>query len=117
MGVIEIVEHRVLTLSNSDVLLREKRRKAKSESEISPDLLDWHRSFVKRLERCPYCGNFPRIGAIWDSDTGYEYKMRCCEEGMLGCGDWYPQLSRAGLDWNYRVRIENGGAYKHCPHI
>lgn len=117
MGKIEVVKHRMLKLSDSDILLREKRRKAKSAGELFPELLSWHYSFVKHLEHCPYCGGLPRISAVWDSKNGYEYKMRCCESGLLGCGDWYPQLSRAGLDWNYRVRLENGEPYKYCPHI
>lgn len=110
------VEDRRLELTVDDFALREKRRAAKYDDGCRPRLFGWQKRFLEHLEPCPYCGKKPRFQCIWDEDDGYDYKIVCCEQGMINCGDWYPQLSRAGLDWNFRVRMERGGPHKHCPH-
>ena len=111
------VEERHLRLTHEDFELREKRRKDKQDGEISPSLLPWHDAFVKRLDRCPHCGELPHVTAIWDPKSEYHYKMQCPNDcHMINCGDWYDQLSRAGLSWNYRVLEAAGGPHKHCPH-
>ena len=110
------VEERKLVLTPEDFALREKRRAAKYDDPLIPRILGWQRRFMKHLEPCPYCGEKPRCGCIWDERRGYDYKLVCCEKGMLNCGDWYPQLSRAGLDWNFRVREARGEKHRHCPH-
>lgn len=110
------VEERKLALAPEDFALREKRRAAKHGDDYAPRIFGWQKRFVEHLESCPYCGKKPICGCIWDERRGYDYKLVCCEKGMLNCGDWYPQLSRAGLDWNFRVRIARGEQYRHCPH-
>lgn len=110
------VEERKLVLTPEDFALREKRRAAKYDDPLIPRILGWQRRFMKHLEPCPYCGEKPRCGCIWDERRGYNYKLVCCEKGMLNCGDWYPQLSRAGLDWNFRVRETHGEQRRYCPH-
>ena len=110
------VEERKLVLTPEDFALSEKRRAAKYDDPLIPRILGWQRRFMKHLEPCPYCGEKPRCGCIWDERRGYNYKLVCCEKGMLNCGDWYPQLSRAGLDWNFRVREARGEQHRHCPH-
>ena len=111
------VEDRRLELTYEDVMLRKKRRKVRQDGEIYPSLLPWHDSFVKHLDKCPYCGELPYIVATWRPEDGYDYKMQCKHDcHMINCGDWYHQLSRAGLDWNYRALEAAGGPHKHCPH-
>ena len=110
------VEDRRLELTTDDFVLREKRRAAKHDDGFEPRIFGWQKRFVEHLEPCPYCGKKPRFGCTWDKRRGYDYKLVCCERGMLNCGDWYPQLSRAGLDWNFRVREARGEQHRHCPH-
>ena len=110
------VEERKLVLTPDDFALREKRRAAKYDDPLSPRILGWQKRFTEHLEPCPHCGKKPRCGCIWDERRGYNYKLVCCEKGMLNCGDWYPQLSRAGLDWNFRVREARGAKHRFCPH-
>ena len=110
------VVERKLELTLEDVALREKRRAAKFGDGLDPHIFGWQKRFMEHLESCPYCGKKPICGCTWDKKRGYDYKLVCCEKGMLNCGDWYPQLSRAGLDWNYRVRIVKGEPYRHAPH-
>jgi hypothetical protein len=106
-----------LELTHEDYLLREKRRQERQDGELAPSLLPWHESFVKRLSKCPLCGEMPRINAMWRPKYGYSYKIECPNDcGMINCGDWYDQLSRAGLDWNYRTQEAAGMPHKHCPH-
>ena len=117
MGHIEVtrrwVVERHLVLDNLDFAKQKQRREQRKEAALLP----WHQSFSKRLEKCPYCGKTPYLSAIWfQEEYSYKYHCGCYHKGMLDCGDWYKQLSRAGLDWNYRVRMEKGMPYKHCPH-
>lgn len=111
------VTERRLILTHEDYELRRQRRERKQNGEIDPALLTWHYSFLYHLEKCPYCGLPPYINATWEPKKGYDYKIQCsCDAGLINCGDWYRQLSRAGLDWNYRAREAAGGPHKHCPH-
>ena len=110
------VEDRRLELTTDDLALREKRRAAKYGEGFRPRIFGWQTRFMEHLEPCPFCGKKPRCNCTWDEDDGYDYKLMCCDEGMLGCGDWYNQLSRAGLDWNFRVRLARGGPRRFCPH-
>jgi len=117
MGHIEVhrrwVVEKRLVLDDGDFVKQKQRRKWRQETA----LLQWHKSFSKRLEKCPYCGKVPYLSAFWfQNQYSYKYNCGCYHKGMLDCGDWYGQLSRAGLDWNYRVRMEKGMPYKHCPH-
>lgn len=109
---------RRLELTDADYALREKRRKDKKDGEYEPRVLGWQERFMRHLEPCPYCGKQPHCNCTWNARDGYDYKLMCdCyPNGMLDCGDWYHQLSRAGLDWNFRVRIERGEPRKVCPH-
>ena len=122
MGHIEVtrrwVVERRLVLDDQDYVKRIQRREQRQEEAIQPALFAWHEAFTKRLEKCPHCGRTPELSATWDVKRGYSYKYVCSSyhRGILDCGDWYPQLSRAGLDWNYRVWREKGMPYKHCPH-
>ena len=107
-----------LELTHEDYVLRTKRRKEKQDGQVFPSLLPWHDSFVKRLDKCPRCGKLPYIAATWRPDEGYDYKIQCPNDcGLINCGDWYGQLSRAGLDWNYRAREAAGAPHRHCPHL
>ena len=109
------VEDRRLELTLEDYELRNKRREEKHG--YAPALLPWHEKFVQRLKPCPYCLETPYINATWQEEDGYDYKIQCPNDcGMINCGDWYNQLSRAGLDWNYRAQEAAGGPHKHCPH-
>lgn len=120
MGHIEITRHwdeeRHLVLSIEDVRLSERRRRKRQDSECHPVLLGWQHCFTKKLDKCPYCGKAPRLLALWRPEYGWDYKY-VCSDGYLDCGDWYEQLSRAGLDWNYRVRETQGAPHKHVRHI
>lgn len=111
------VEDRHLELTLNDIALRDKRRKDRQDGQFRPSLLPWHDSFVKHLDKCPYCGEPPYILASWRPENGYCYKIQCPNDcHLINCGDWYHQLSRAGLDWNYRALEAAGGPHKHCPH-
>lgn len=112
----ETVMRRRLLLDNRDYALHAERSRRKSQRELHPAILPWHERFAARLDPCPYCGEQPRYNVIFDDEDGYEYKFNCCEKGGLGCGDWYPQLSRAGLSWNVRARHEKGEPYRIVPH-
>lgn len=121
MGYIEItrrwVEEKRLILTDADWKLREERRERKQESEIGAKPLPYMEAFVRHLEKCPFCGKTPKIQALMNgSGHYYSIKLTCCEKDMLNCGDWYKQLSRAGLDWNYRVRHQRGEPLKTVPH-
>ncbi|MBR3740592.1 MAG: hypothetical protein IKN04_09040 [Clostridia bacterium] len=111
------VEERRLELSIEDLALRNKRLREKANGELKPSLLPWHHTFVKRLDQCPCCKAHPYIRALWNPEEGYEYKILCPNScRTINCGDWYHQLSRAGLDWNYRAQEAAGWPHKHCPH-
>lgn len=117
MGHIEItrrwVEDRRLILTAEDLKKHDER--LMRNNGTFPAILGWHRRFTKRLEKCPYCGKAPRLLSGWRPEYGFDYKY-VCDEGDLHCGDWYSQLSRAGLDWNYRVRETQGEWHRHVPH-
>ena len=117
MGHIEItrrwVEERRLVLTIEDIQKSNERLIRKNG--MFTTTLGWHKRFTKRLERCPYCGRTPRLLSGWRPEYGFSYKY-VCDEGDMNCGDWYYQLSRAGLDWNYRVREKYGECNRPVPH-
>lgn len=111
-----------LELTAEDVKKREQRRESKSYGEIEPRRFAWHEGFRQKLKKCPYCGELPRLAAIWTPDDGYDYKFQCDylidgHEKDMGCGDWYNSLARAGLSWNYRVMEVQGGPRRIVRHI
>lgn len=117
-------------LTVDDLQKREIRRNRKSDGELNPRLFQWHRRFSEKIARCPYCGDVPKLLAIFDDeDLEYSYKFSCernlesvkCDlpnRGWcdMGCGDWYHTLSRAGLSWNYRVAEALGGPHRFVRH-
>lgn len=111
------VEDRRLELTHEDYALRKKRQEERWNGQLSPAMFPWHYAFVKHLRKCPFCRGTPYILATWDTENGYDYKIQCPHDcGLINCGDWYRQLSRAGLDWNYRVMEAVDGLHRHCPH-
>lgn len=112
------VEERHIEFTREDLELHDARREQKSQMEICPKPLPYMEAFTRHLEVCPYCGKAPRIHGLWKDKRGfYSIKLTCCMENDLECGDWYKQLSRAGLDWNYRVRHQRGEPLKSVPHF
>ena len=107
-----------LELTAADYALREKRQAERYDAGFTPRILGWQKRVMQHLEPCPDCGKQPYCNCTWREKDGYNYKLMCdCyPQGMLECGDWYRQLSRAGLDWNFRVRHEKGEPHKFCPH-
>lgn len=106
-----------LELTNADYEKRRKRKEKRQNEEYDPVLFPWHYAILRRLDKCPYCGETPYLSATWRPDKGYDYKIQCPNDcATINCGDWYGQLSRAGLDWNYRAREAAGAPHKHCPH-
>ena len=111
------VEESHLELTDEDWKLRDERRDRRHQSEFCAVPTPHMRAFIRHLEKCPVCGQAPRINSLWNDRHGfYSIKLVCCMENGLDCGDWYAQLSRAGLDWNYRVRHQRGEALKVVPH-
>jgi len=108
------VVERHLELSIEDVQKREERQER--DCGTFPAIFGWHRRFTEHLEKCPHCGRSPQLMSRWCPKWGFDYKY-ICDEGYMDCGDHYPQLSRAGLDWNYRVREAKGGPHRHAPHL
>lgn len=107
------VTERRLELTDEDWVLRnerDKRRRAKP--------LPYMLAFTRHLEPCPFCGNAPKINSLWNDKSGFfSIKLNCYHGSIIDCGDWYRQLSRAGLDWNYRVRYHRGEPLKIAPHF
>lgn len=121
--VLEKVIYKRLELTKEDLQLRAWRRATKSKEELHPNLFDWHRGFAARLKKCPNCGETPQMACIWTEDRGYSYKFWCGfhdkkrnGDTALQCGDWYYSLSRAGLDWNYRVAEATGWPHRIVRH-
>lgn len=111
------VEESHLELTDEDWKLRDERRDRRHQCAFRATPTPHMRAFVQHLEKCPVCGREPRICGLWKDRYGfYSIKLMCCMENGLDCGDWYEQLSRAGLDWNYRVRHQRGEALKAVPH-
>ena len=112
------VEERRIELTDEDWRLHEERREQKYRMETYAKPVPYMEAFTRHLEVCPYCGKAPRIHGLWKDRHGfYCIKLTCCMENGLDCGDWYKQLSRAGLDWNYRVRHQRGEPLKSVPHF
>ena len=112
------VEERRIELTDEDWRLHEERREQKYRMETYAKPVPYMEAFIRHLEVCPYCGKAPRIHGLWKDRHGfYSIKLTCCMENGLDCGDWYKQLSRAGLDWNYRVRHQRGEPLKSVPHF
>lgn len=102
---------RIVELTAGDLRKRSLREKKRQELELSPGITAHERAFAKRLLPCPICGKTPMYHKITveRSPSGYDYKFDCVihlESHGLGCGDWFYSVSRAGRDWNERVRKE-----------
>lgn len=103
---------RELELSEEDIEKRIKRAALKQEMEVSPNPTGHEKRFAERLEKCPFCGKTPRYMKISDNNQSeFSYKMVCDIHIPgpgnifdLGCGGWFATPSRAGRDWNERVR-------------
>lgn len=98
---------RCLELSAEDVCKQKERRTRRQTCEISPGITGSELRFIKHLLKCPVCGKEPHYLKIaCKSPTGYEYKLDCqIHPGYyLSCGDWFDTPSKAGFDWNKRVR-------------
>lgn len=109
------VTERRLILSDEDWKLHDERQERKKGYDVEP--LPYMVAFTRHLEPCPFCGNAPRISTLWKDRRGYyTFKLTCCEKDYLNCGDWYTQLSRAALSWNYRVRHKRGEPVKMVKH-
>ena len=97
-----------LELTDEDLQKQRARNELRQKFEISPDVTAHEKRFAERLLKCPICGKTPHYLKIaCDSKSGYSYKMDCDIHvgSMLGCGDWFDTPSRAGRDWNDRVRM------------
>ena len=113
--IVRWVTERELVLTDEDWKLHDERQERKCSYGVKP--LPYMVAFTHHLKPCPHCGNAPRISSLWNSKSGfYSIKLGCCMKNSLDCGDWYRQLSRAGLDWNYRVRHQYGEPLKTVPH-
>ena len=102
---------RIVELTAEDLRKRSLREKKRQELELSPGITAHERAFAKRLLPCPICGKTPMYHKITveRSPGGYDYKFDCVihlESHGLECGDWFYSVSRAGRDWNERVRKE-----------
>lgn len=102
---------RIVELTAGDLRKRSLREKKRQELELSPGITAHERAFAKRLLPCPICGKTPMYHKITveRSPSGYDYKFDCVihlESHGLECGDWFYSVSRAGRDWNERVRKE-----------
>lgn len=116
-----IVEHKVcytercLELTQEDLQKRQERRALRQTWEISPAITRHEKRFSEHLLKCPFCGKTPRYSKIaCVSSSGYSYKMHCdLHDGyggsLLTCGDWFDTPSKAGWDWNERVRKTMAG--------
>lgn len=102
---------RIVELTAEDLRKRSLRTKKRQELELSPGITAHEKAFAKRLLPCPICGKTPMYHkiAVERSHSGYDYKFDCVmhlESHGLECGDWFYSVSRAGRDWNERVRKE-----------
>ena len=97
-----------LELTDEDLKKQRERNELRQKWEISPAVTAHEKRFAECLLKCPICGKTPHYLKIaCESKSGYSYKMDCDIHvgSMLGCGDWFDTPSRAGRDWNDRVRI------------
>lgn len=102
---------RIVELTAEDLRKRSLRTKKRQELELSPGITAHEKAFAKQLLPCPICGKTPMYHkiAVERSPGGYDYKFDCVihlESHGLECGDWFYSVSRAGRDWNERVRKE-----------
>lgn len=103
---------RELELSAEDLEKQKKRKALRNEMELNPKPTRHELRFAEKLEKCPFCGKTPRYMKICSIKRGQNsYKMTCDFHDRfpgnifnLDCGDWFKTPSRAGRDWNERVR-------------
>lgn len=106
------IRYMELELSAEDFEKQKKRKALREEMELSPKITRHEMRFAERLEKCPFCGKTPRYNKICSIKRGTNsYKMTCDFHDQfpgnifsLDCGDWFKTPSRAGRDWNERVR-------------
>lgn len=111
MGRIVCYTERRLELTQEDLQKRQERQALRQTREISPAITRHEKRIAEHLLKCPFCGKTPRYSKIaCVSSSGYSYKMHCdlhvgCEGNVaLDCGDWFDTPTKAGRDWNERVR-------------
>lgn len=107
----ELVECYELHLTELDIAKQKSRMKNFVQWNIRPLMTRHEKQFLLRLEKCPICGRTPHFLKVRNRDKGcYEYKATCPEwhhdASEIGFGDWFCSVSRAGRDWNERVRRE-----------
>lgn len=105
------IRYMELELSAEDYEKCRKRKALRDEMELNPKPTRHELSFAEKLEKCPFCGKTPRYNKICTKSGRYSYKMNCGLHDRLpgnifplDCGDWFKTPSRAGRDWNERVR-------------
>lgn len=102
---------RRLELTEQDIEKHNRRRERWNAQNVHPDATEHEKRFAEQLLRCPLCGKRPRfLKTTGYSSSGYEYKLTCDlhvenTRYKLSCGDWFSTPSRAGRDWNERVRM------------
>ena len=106
-----VIEINELILTEDDY--RKQRERRALLHDIDNPLLGWQRRFTTRLKKCPKCGSSPKLLAYWVPERGWECKYVCGGCPNMACGDWYYQLSRAGLDWNRRTTLKK---YRIVPY-
>lgn len=103
---------KVLKLSEDDYEKRRKRTALRDEIELRAKPTRHELRFAEKLEKCPFCGKTPRYMKICSIKRGTNsYKMTCDIHNQepqaiyfLDCGGWFATPSKAGRDWNERVR-------------
>lgn len=107
-----LVEQKVysLELTQEDLQKQRERQALRQGWELSPPVTEHEKRFAEHLLKCPFCGKTPRYSKIaCNHPNGYDYKLHCdLHDGygstFLLCGDWFDTPSKAGRDWNERVR-------------
>ncbi|MGN0996537.1 MAG: hypothetical protein ACI4PG_06490 [Candidatus Ventricola sp.] len=104
---------RRLELTAEDIEKRKQRKERWNAQNVHPAPTDHEKRFANHLLKCPFCGKSPRFLKTTACDpSGYDYKLTCDLHAVnvrypLECGDWFSSVSRAGRDWNERVRMAN----------
>lgn len=111
VGRIVCYTERRLELTQEDLQIRQKRQALRQGRKNTPLVTEHERRFAEHLLKCPFCGRTPYYRKFtFSGRDGYAYKLVCTphaehkESMFLECGDWFDTPSKAGRDWNERVR-------------